>query len=314
MPLVSVIIPNYNHAPYLRERIDSVLNQTFQDFELIILDDLSPDNSREVIEQYKDHPNISYIIYNEENSGSTFRQWQKGIELAKGEWIWIAESDDWCEPTLLQNLLAPTNNNKNIGISHCQSIFYNTEKNTFYPHICTDSISEIIDKNEYIERKLLPFNQLVNASMAIFKKELYYQISDEYKNYRLAGDWIFWAEMSRLQDVAICGKFLNYFRQHSVKVSFNVKKTGQSYIEELRSIQYFRNKLGVSETVYEDAITKQYMRFRYDKFPVEDGVREKTNILFTELFTKNIKKRVQKQILLDKIQYKYVAKLLNLFS
>ena len=51
-PTVSVIIPNYNHAPYLKERIDSVLNQTYQDFEVIILDDCSPDNSVEVIEQY----------------------------------------------------------------------------------------------------------------------------------------------------------------------------------------------------------------------------------------------------------------------
>ena len=58
-PTVSVIIPNYNHAPYLKERIDSVLNQTYQDFEVIILDDCSPDNSVEVIEQYRSNPHVS---------------------------------------------------------------------------------------------------------------------------------------------------------------------------------------------------------------------------------------------------------------
>lgn len=72
-PLVSIIIPNYNHAPFLKERIDSVLNQTYDNFEVIILDDKSTDNSKEVIEVYRSHPRISQIVYNEENSGSTFK-------------------------------------------------------------------------------------------------------------------------------------------------------------------------------------------------------------------------------------------------
>ena len=105
-PLVSVIIPNYNHALYLDERIQSVLNQSYGRFEVIILDDLSKDNSREVMEKYRDHPHVSHIVYNTENSGSTFKQWAKGFALAKGELIWIAESDDSCSPELLQKLVA----------------------------------------------------------------------------------------------------------------------------------------------------------------------------------------------------------------
>lgn len=91
---VSVIIPNYCHARFLNQRIDSVLNQTYSDYEVIILDDCSTDNSREIIESYRNHPKISHIVYNEKNSGSTFIQWEKGFELARGEYIWIAESDD----------------------------------------------------------------------------------------------------------------------------------------------------------------------------------------------------------------------------
>ena len=105
-PFVSVIIPNYNHAAYLDERIQSVLKQTYQNFELIILDDCSPDNgaSRDVIEKYRDNPHVCHIIYNEANSGFTFKQWHKGMELEKGELIRIAESDDACEKTLLDTL------------------------------------------------------------------------------------------------------------------------------------------------------------------------------------------------------------------
>ena len=103
-PKVSVIVPNYNHASYLKQRIDSILNQTFQDFEVIILDDCSTDNSLEVLSHYKNHNKVSHCVFNDTNSGSTFKQWDKGIQLAKGEWIWIAESDDWAEPEFLETI------------------------------------------------------------------------------------------------------------------------------------------------------------------------------------------------------------------
>ena len=104
-PLVSVIIPNYNHARYLDQRIQTVLDQTYTNFEVIILDDCSTDNSLEVIAKYKDNPHVSQIVVNEQNSGSTFKQWDKGIHLAKGEIIWIAESDNYCELNLLEELV-----------------------------------------------------------------------------------------------------------------------------------------------------------------------------------------------------------------
>ena len=105
MPTVSVIVPNYNHAPFLKQRIDSILRQTYQDFELILLDDCSTDGSREIMESYRNNPHVSHIVYGESNSGSAFRQWDKGIALAKGEWIWVAESDDYCEPFFLERLM-----------------------------------------------------------------------------------------------------------------------------------------------------------------------------------------------------------------
>ena len=82
-PTVSVIIPNYNHAPYLRQRIDSVLQQDYQDFEVILLDDCSKDDSRQVLENYRDHPKVSHVVYNEQNTGNTFIQWERGINLAE---------------------------------------------------------------------------------------------------------------------------------------------------------------------------------------------------------------------------------------
>jgi glycosyltransferase involved in cell wall biosynthesis len=87
-PLVSVIIPNYCHSQFLVQRIESVLNQTYQNFEVIILDDCSPDAgaSKAVIEKYRGNPHVSHIVYNEENSGSTFKQALLTRKTACGLW------------------------------------------------------------------------------------------------------------------------------------------------------------------------------------------------------------------------------------
>ena len=101
-PTVSVILPNYNHAPFLKERIDSILAQTYQDFELILLDDCSTDNSVALLQTYADNPHVSALVCNEANTGNTFLQWDKGIRLARGRYIWIAESDDVAHPQFLE--------------------------------------------------------------------------------------------------------------------------------------------------------------------------------------------------------------------
>ncbi|MFQ8758023.1 MAG: glycosyltransferase family 2 protein [Alistipes putredinis] len=85
-----------------RQRIESILQQTFQDFELILLDDCSTDGSREILERYRNHPKVSGIFYNERNSGSPFKQWKKGLSKATGDYVWIAESDDFSSPCFLE--------------------------------------------------------------------------------------------------------------------------------------------------------------------------------------------------------------------
>ena len=104
-PLVSIIVPNYNHAAFLGERLLSILSQTFQNFELIVLDDASSDDSLAVIrEQLQDHPH--QLFCNAVNSGQPCSQWLSGIKKASGRYIWIAESDDTCSPLFLERMVA----------------------------------------------------------------------------------------------------------------------------------------------------------------------------------------------------------------
>lgn len=88
---------------------------------MIILDDKSTDNSLEVIDKYKDNPHVTQVVVNEENSSSPFKQWHKGFEIAKGELIWIAESDDSCDKELLEVLVSEILKSRSAVIAFCQS-------------------------------------------------------------------------------------------------------------------------------------------------------------------------------------------------
>lgn len=238
MPTVSVIIPNYNHAQYLEQRIDSVLNQTYQDYEVIILDDCSPDNSKEIIEKYRYHPKVSHIIFNEENSGTTFKQWQRGIELAKGEWIWIAESDDWCEANFLEEIVGQELS-KDVSIAYAQTYIYFENTQVVYANFEGKGFSTIMAGKDFIESKMLPFNGIWNASQALFRRDYYLQVSEQYLAYRFCGDWIFWIEMALMGQVYVNSKFLSYFRKHDKDVTSSASKSGIRYMEELKSLAYF---------------------------------------------------------------------------
>jgi len=233
MPTLSAIVPNYNHGPYLKLRIDSILNQTYEDIEVIILDDNSQDNSVEIIESYRTHPKVSHILLNDRNSGSTFIQWEKGINLATGKWIWIAESDDWSEKTFLETLIPAFEDSKEVGIAFCQSLVVNADGKTVKISK-NDILEEIISGTEFVAKRLLKKNLIINASMCVFKKEHYYAVSKKHLKYKFMGDWLFWIEMAARGNVFISGKVLNYFRKHSADITSSVFKSGIFFLEYLQ--------------------------------------------------------------------------------
>ncbi|MBL0026770.1 MAG: glycosyltransferase family 2 protein [Saprospiraceae bacterium] len=191
--LVSVIIPNYNHAPYLKQRMESIFNQTFQDFEVIILDDCSTDHSRDLIERYRGHPKVTHIDYNLVNTGSAFSQWRKGIERANGAYIWIAESDDFCEPVFLEQQLSVIQKDDRISLAFCQSSKVNQYNNVidtwlnhtmdFKKNIFKDDF--FMDGNEFIEKYLIHKNIIQKISGVIFKKRSCMQVDSIHSDHLL---------------------------------------------------------------------------------------------------------------------------------
>ncbi|MEO7311377.1 MAG: glycosyltransferase family 2 protein [Chitinophagaceae bacterium] len=211
--MISVIIPNYNHALFLDLRINTILNQTFEDFEVIILDDCSTDNSREVINQYRQHPKVSDIVFNEANSGSTFKQWLKGIQLAKGEWILIAESDDWSEPTLLEQLFEGTKKVPDVTLSFCQTLTVYENGALNYSGSIT-KYNVLHDGRQFIQNRIINSMGIATAGCALFRKDIIAQMPD-ISAFKSSGDWKFWIVIASKGKVHESGKYLHYWRRHS---------------------------------------------------------------------------------------------------
>lgn len=244
-PLVSVIIPNYNHSRFLDERLQSVLHQTYQHFEVIILDDHSTDNSIEIINKYRSDEHVSHIVVNEQNSGSTFKQWHKGFELAKGEIIWIAESDDSCDSTLLEKLVKGYMANHAV-LAFCRSCKYDHDGNKYYyshqekleenlpMHIQEVSMSG----QQFITQYMTDGNLIANASSAIFSLEKAISIDREYMNMRGEGDLLFWIEMLEQGNVYYHNETLNYFRFHESNTTSLLTQKGVGVIEHKKIFDY----------------------------------------------------------------------------
>lgn len=257
---------------FLEQRISSVLNQTYQNYELIIMDDCSPDNglSKAVIERYRNNKHVSQIIYNEKNSGCTFLQWKKGIEMAKGDWIWIAESDDYCEPNFLEMLVKNIKEGDVLAYSGTHFVNESGElldepenlRSKIFRFIFQDNrLVKRWKSNEFIEENLTFGTTVCNASMAIFKKSAALTIPQDYLSYKAVGDRLFWIHISEKGNVVCYNKPLNCFRQHANKVSPRSLVDGTTAFEDARINDYILQTRHISAVRWFIMMCSFYRRY-----------------------------------------------------
>lgn len=230
MVKVSIIVPNYNHESFLKDRLNSIFNQSFQDFEVIILDDASTDNSKTILKQYEDHPKVSHLIFNSENSGSPFKQWVKGIKLAIGEYIWIAESDDYADIYFLEKTVRVLESNPNISLVYSDSFeidengeiksCWRDKRNDFFS---TDRWSKSYQNNGIDEtfKFLIKSNTINNISSVLFKRNSV--LSNEFLEtiiiYKNVGDLYLYLYLLINGDIFYLNDSLNYLRIHNTNTT-----------------------------------------------------------------------------------------------
>lgn len=220
MPKVSIVVPNYNHARFLPRRLDSIMGQRFQDFELILLDDSSTDDSQSLLSEYGRNARVR-IEFNEVNSKNPFKQWNKGVALTRGEYVWIAESDDYADERLLDTLAARLDAEPKAGFAYCRSwrvvqdrvdgfvdpLLPAKEPARWTADYCADGHEECCN---YMVR----CNTVPNASAVVFRKAAYHNVGGADESLNLCGDWKLWVAMALTGKVVYVAEPLNYFRFH----------------------------------------------------------------------------------------------------
>lgn len=258
MPKISVIVPNYNHARFLRRRMNSILTQTVQDFELILLDDCSTDESRSILREYSSDPRAR-LQFNDQNSGSPFKQWNKGVRMAEGEYVWIAESDDFGGERLLERLVGALDAEPEVAYAYCLSWGINGEDQTdgfadrYLQHLSTDRWRSdfIVDGREECRRYFIRANVVPNASAVVFRKRVYEKVGGADEDYRICGDWKLWASMALTGKVAYFGEPLNFFRFHNASVRNAGTYQGRDVAEYLKVIRWLLDQITPSDEVLE---------------------------------------------------------------
>ena len=237
-PRVSVILPNYNYGHFLHERIESILNQTFRDIELICIDDASSDHSRDVLSHYLEHPKVR-IYYNEVNHGSPFHSWNLGVSLAVGEYVWIAEADDLSDKDFLASMVQLMDSQVTVGIAYCQSVVIDEHGST------TGSLltwmqtfdnnrwsSSFVENGQYECRTMFcRFCEIANVSAALIRRRAYLTAGGADESSRLVGDWKLYLQILQKWDIAYIAKTLNRFRHHQGNLRSSTALSGVDIIE-----------------------------------------------------------------------------------
>ena len=255
---ISVVVPNYNYSNYLYQRVYSILNQNYKIHELIILDDASKDNSLFYIKQIEQKisgvVNVKVVV-NDINSGNAFSQWQKGINLATGDYVWVAEADDYAKKNFLNEVVSPLKKNNNIVISYADTGFIDSNG-----YITKNSLVDQIDilktnhwNASYVNKGIAEINcysylncTIPNVSGTIIKKGNYDEIFESAKKFHQSGDWFTYLNILNLGDISFINKTLNYYRVHGNNISQTFDK--KAHILEIQRIYKFvKEKYGIDD-------------------------------------------------------------------
>jgi glycosyltransferase involved in cell wall biosynthesis/GT2 family glycosyltransferase len=228
LPSVSIIVPNYNHASYLPERLRSIVAQDYPNLELIILDDCSQDSSPDLIRDFASgYQGNCRVVFNDVNSGSVFSQWQKGLSLASGELIWICESDDTCEPDFLKKVVYLFQD-PSIRIAFGNIQFIDEHGNIIQG---MDGLRESAAAGIWNEINIMPAakwfagplgirNLISNVGGAIFRQPYLNAAAwDAARTFRVAGDWFLYVLIAGGGRIAYVPGAKAYFRQHKSNTS-----------------------------------------------------------------------------------------------
>jgi glycosyltransferase involved in cell wall biosynthesis len=223
VPSITVVVPSYRHAAFIGARIESIVSQSYRDFELLVIDDCSPDESDAVIRSLQARYGFTYCR-NPANSGTPFSAWERAAQEARGEFVWICESDDVAEPDFLQIAVAALRDAPDAALFYCDSnvidaeggrvghtdeYFHDIWKETRWNcSFSAEGLSELASFQ--IRGQTVP-----NMSSTLIRTAAFRQAYRPFlKRFKLTGDWLFVGWLMAQGQVVYQKQTLSNFRRH----------------------------------------------------------------------------------------------------
>lgn len=234
-PLVSIVFTSYNHHEYLRQALESLINQTYPNLEIIIVDDCSTDGSQLILKEFEHHKNINLIL-SKSNSGSYVKASNYGASFATGKYILFAQCDDFSEVNQIQTLVSVLEGNSNVGVVFSKSNLIDKEGAKFSDDFIGREIrfKRKVKKDEVIKggemKEFLSYSCVIpNLSAALIRHDLFKEVHGLSDRYLVVADWEFWLELSEKTNFHYLSKPLNNFRQHETTIRSEIKMSKQVF-------------------------------------------------------------------------------------
>jgi glycosyltransferase involved in cell wall biosynthesis len=233
VPLVSIGVPTYNGAKYLRYSIESVLDQTFKDFELVLIDDVSSDETWTIAEAYaREDPRVS-AVRNSKTLGLV-ANFNRCIELTKGQYICVWHQDDVMMPQNIEKKIALLEANPQVGFVHSNVSMIDEQGQVLSEHWESESTHDYIcSGREFFLRMIEPGKNYVCCPSILARRECYERLGNFRSELYFTCDWELWMRFSLYYDVGCLGAPLVHFRRHSGSESYRIEGSISDIEQEL---------------------------------------------------------------------------------
>jgi glycosyltransferase involved in cell wall biosynthesis len=251
-PKVTFIVPCYRLAHLLSECVNSILSQTFEDFEVLIMDDCSPDNTPEVARSFAD-PRVKHIR-NEPNLGH-LHNYNKGIGLARGEYIWLISADDRLRtPQALDRYVRTMERNPGVGFICCPAVELRDGKETgLAAYSVLSDRDTIFEGHNFLEK--LAFADVVIASSGMVRRTCYEKYGVFPLDLPYAGDWYLWCLFALHYQVGYVADPMINYRGHDLSMTTHLKNTDMRILVHDMLAVVWRTK-DTAESIGAHAVTK----------------------------------------------------------
>lgn len=235
MPRFSIIVPLYNKASYVVKTLESIVAQSYNDWECLIVDDGSTDNSRDIVEDYiktLDVEKLRFVVLSQSNSGVSMAR-NRGVKESNGEFLCFLDADDWWQNTFLEEIDKLISDYPNAGIYATNYVYYKIGKT----HVALNLKRGYIDyPKAYYESEAMP----IWTGATCMPQKVFEEMGGFPVGIKLGEDFLLWAQTALNYKIVFCEKPLAYYNNNvpiSMRATRNLHEPQHHMLFALNSLE-----------------------------------------------------------------------------